>query len=550
MECVKTQNVSMAILDVMLPDMDGFTLCRKIRENHLFPIIMLTAKVEDVDKITGLTLGADDYITKPFNPLELIARVKTQLRRYIRYNAGEQAPGETDSFDIKGLHISRNNHKCTLNGKELTLTPIEFNILWCLCEHQGNVVSSEELFETVWGEKYLDNNNTVMAHIARLREKMKEPPRRPKYIKTIWGVAISLNHKKILRQYVIALIGFSGGVILLVALAWMACNSVIWQPYDPLYQILHFVEEHFTLFFCIIILSGWAFIGYHFMSKPLRYLDDIIVASAELAKPSEEPIILPDEMKNVQDKLNSIREQALRNAFLAKEAEQRKNDLIVYLAHDLKTPLTSVIGYLTLLQDEPQISSELREKYIGIALDKAERLEDLINEFFDITRFNLTTLTLEVERINLSRMLEQITNEFYPILAEKELTWHTEIPPNVEILCDPDKMERVFDNLIRNAVNYSYFKSVISLSLKPEEESVAIIVKNHGKTIPPDKLNRIFEQFYRIDSSRSSKTGGAGLGLAISKEIIELHGGTIGAESEDESICFTIHLPWDCHKIV
>jgi two-component system response regulator VanR len=193
LHCVSQENPSLGILDVMLPDMDGFTLCQRIRENHLFPIIMLTAKVEDMDKITGLTLGADDYVTKPFNPLELMARVKTQLRRYIRYNTAESATQERDEIDIRGLRISKSSHKCTLNGKELTLTPIEFNILWYLCEHKGNVVSSEELFEAVWGEKYLDNNNTVMAHIARRREKMREPARKPKFIKTVWGVGYTIE---------------------------------------------------------------------------------------------------------------------------------------------------------------------------------------------------------------------------------------------------------------------------------------------------------------------------------------------------------------------
>lgn len=191
--CVEREDLSLAILDIMLPDMDGFTLCQRIREKHLFPIIMLTAKVEDMDKITGLTLGADDYITKPFNPLELMARVKTQLRRYTRYNISDALPKETEDIDIRGLHISKNSHKCTLNGKELILTPIEFSILWYLCEHKGNVVPAEELFEAVWGEKYLDNNNTVMAHIARLREKMHEPARKPKYIKTVWGVGYTIE---------------------------------------------------------------------------------------------------------------------------------------------------------------------------------------------------------------------------------------------------------------------------------------------------------------------------------------------------------------------
>lgn len=190
--CIEHEDISLAILDVMLPDMSGFALCQKIRENHLFPIIMLTAKVEDMDKITGLTLGADDYITKPFNPLELVARVKTQLRRYKRYNASNAEP-ENHEYDFWGLYICQDNHKCTLYGKGLPLTPIEFNILWYLCERRGKVVSSEELFEAVWGEKYLDNNNTVMAHIARLREKMHEPSRKPKFIKTVWGVGYEIE---------------------------------------------------------------------------------------------------------------------------------------------------------------------------------------------------------------------------------------------------------------------------------------------------------------------------------------------------------------------
>lgn len=193
LKCAETVKLDLAILDVMLPDIDGFRICQKIREKHFFPIIMLTAKVEDSDKIMGLTLGADDYITKPFNPLEVTARVKTQLRRYMRYNNVNTSSENNEEYDIRGLLINKNTHKCTLYGKDIALTPIEFDILWYLCEHKGNVVSSEELFEAVWKEKYYDNNNTVMAHIARLREKMHEIPRRPKYIKTIWGVGYKIE---------------------------------------------------------------------------------------------------------------------------------------------------------------------------------------------------------------------------------------------------------------------------------------------------------------------------------------------------------------------
>lgn len=336
-----------------------------------------------------------------------------------------------------------------------------------------------------------------------------------------------------------------------------------------LFWFAQILRETSILWIITTGLTGWILLTRYFVCKPLRYLDDLANAAEELATPGETPIRLPSALKDMENSLNLVRVQALKNAVMAKEAEQRKNDLIVYLAHDLKTPLTSVIGYLTLLRDEPQVSAQLRARYTDIALEKALRLEDLINEFFDITRFNLTALTLNESPVNLSRMLDQVVSEFLPVLAEKSLTWHTEIEPNVELTCDPDKLARVFDNLVRNAVNYSYPETELRLSMQllhhrpkdPDEaltaeneadtaasgeaghDAVLITLQNRGKTIPPDKLARIFEQFFRLDSSRSSATGGAGLGLAISKEIVELHGGAIAADSRDETITFTVKLP-------
>ena len=193
LECIENTDIALAILDVMLPDIDGFQICRKIREKYYFPVIMLTAKIESGDKIMGLTLGADDYITKPFNSLEVVARVKTQLRRYRKYNQPANSAEEQNEYDIRGLVINNDSHKCTLFGKELQLTPIEFSILWDMRENRGRVVSSEELFEAVWKEKYFNSNNTVMAHIGRLREKMHEPARNPKFIKTVWGVGYEIE---------------------------------------------------------------------------------------------------------------------------------------------------------------------------------------------------------------------------------------------------------------------------------------------------------------------------------------------------------------------
>ena len=194
LKCVESDEMNLAILDVMLPDIDGYQICQKIREKFNFPVIMLTAKVEDRDKIMGLSI-ADDYITKPFNPLEMVARVKAQLRQYMRYKQPQtQQVSKRSEYDIRGMTISKISHKCTLFGKELQLTPTEFSILWYLCDNQGKVVSTEELFEAVWGEKYYDNNNTVMAHIGRLREKMKERAKNPKFIKTVWGVGYTIEN--------------------------------------------------------------------------------------------------------------------------------------------------------------------------------------------------------------------------------------------------------------------------------------------------------------------------------------------------------------------
>lgn len=192
LNCIHEATLDLAILDIMLPEVDGLTICRKIREKHNFPIIMLTAKNQEIDKISGLTLGADDYVTKPFLPLELIARVKAQLRRYTRYNYKEPEQ-EENIITFSGLVMDMDNHICTLNEKPISLTPIEFSLLWYLCKNRGRVVRSDELFYNVWGEKYYTNNNTVMVHIRHIREKMKDNAENPKYIKTVWGVGYKIE---------------------------------------------------------------------------------------------------------------------------------------------------------------------------------------------------------------------------------------------------------------------------------------------------------------------------------------------------------------------
>ena len=333
-------------------------------------------------------------------------------------------------------------------------------------------------------------------------------------------------------------------VLLLGFLGFGICSSITWyDPYNPVYQFLLWVRDYIFFVGVAAVLAGWVVISYFFIARPVQQVEAMAQAAEQLARPVEEPIHLPSSLGDVEVQLNAARERALRDARAAKEAEQRKNDLVVYLAHDLKTPLTSVIGYLTLLRDEPQLSPEMRTRYTGIALGKAERLEELINEFFDITRFNLSHLELEKQPTDLTRMLEQVVSEFQPMLAEADLTCRLDLPGKMICPCDSEKLSRVFDNLMRNASYYSLPGTEVQISGATDDKTITLTFTNAGKTIPREKLDRIFGQFFRLDSSRATRTGGAGLGLAIAKEIVELHGGTIRAESAHDTVVFTVCLP-------
>lgn len=348
---------------------------------------------------------------------------------------------------------------------------------------------------------------------------------------------------RILTRFFTAIITYSMIMIILFLMARTFFLQFTWYGQELLYQLLNIIDDHYFYFFILIFGAGYLVIFLYYWIKTLGYLEKIIGATEVLYHSNDELVELPSELKEVELQLNQIKIDIAQNERAAKEAEKRKNDLVVYLAHDLKTPLTSVIGYLTLLHDERQISEELREKYLGITLDKAERLEDLINEFFEITRFNLTNQVLEPSKVNLTRMLEQITYEFGPMLQEKNLTCVINAQPNLMLKMDVNKMQRVFDNLLRNAINYSFQEGTITITVIQKQEEVQLSFVNPGNTISPEKLERIFEQFYRLDSARTSKNGGAGLGLAIAKEIVELHQGKISARSENDTIEFLITIP-------
>jgi two-component system sensor histidine kinase VanS len=262
-----------------------------------------------------------------------------------------------------------------------------------------------------------------------------------------------------------------------------------------------------------------------------------------LVEESEEDIFLSPEMEFMEKRLNTIKSKLEKRRKAAGEAEQRKNDLVVYLAHDIKTPLTSVIGYLSLLDEASDMPPEQKAKYIGVSLEKAYRLEQLIDEFFEITRFNLQAIVLSKGKINLSFMLQQMADEFYPMLAPLGKKAVVSAPDGIFMWGDADKISRVFNNILKNAAVYSYPESVIQMNAALQTENIVITFVNQCDPIPAEKLDTIFEKFFRLDASRSSQTGGAGLGLAIAKEIVTAHGGTITAQSNPNKTVFTVILP-------
>ena len=388
---------------------------------------------------------------------------------------------------------------------------------------------------------------TVRSAAARVRDRRRVRP--------LYGRSAT----DMIGLYLLSMVGVAFGIFVLFMAGYSFYHALgnhiqsYWIDFATpvvivLYEIMCRVRDMALLLVILLAAAGWLGVTWGFFRLYQRDLTRVVEAAGTLMDPAAPPPNLPNALSAASARLERARGKAQAAAAAAREAEQRKNDLVVYLAHDIKTPLTSVIGYLTLLQDEPQISTELRARYTGIALHKAERLEDLINEFFDITRFNLSHIELERRPTDLTRMLEQVVSEFGPMLAAQDLTCRTDLPPKLVYNCDADKMARVLDNLLRNACHYSYPGTVIEVAAGAEADAIVLRFANAGPTIPPEKLDRIFEQFFRLDSSRASRTGGAGLGLAIARQIVELHGGSITAESADEHIVFTVRLPLDANR--
>ena len=308
------------------------------------------------------------------------------------------------------------------------------------------------------------------------------------------------------------------------------------------YNLYSWIVYNRDIVMYIYIVIVMSIIIYRFISKYVDSINEVYNSLDKIIQKDNETIKLPSEVNQFAEKINEIKYNYIITKKNERDAEQKKNDLIMYMAHDLKTPLTSIIGYLTLLTDEKEIPKNLQEKYMNIALKKALRVEELTNQFFDITRYNLHSMPITKQNIDLSFLLEQLVEESYPMLQEKNLECILNKPKSIPFIGDGDKLARAFGNLLKNAISYSYPDTTIQIDIKEENDIIQIIFKNKGDKIPEYKLEKIFDKFYRIDEARTSSTGGAGLGLAITKQIIELHDGKIYVKNDDEFIEFYIAL--------
>lgn len=317
-------------------------------------------------------------------------------------------------------------------------------------------------------------------------------------------------------------------------------GQIGWEEGKAIYW--HYIQENLEYILCIIILLFFLFLLRLAMMVFTRYFDQIISGVDQLAQESDEPIVMSPELDFMADKLTEVQNRLRFRTQQAQAAEQRKNDLVIYLAHDIKTPLTSVIGYLSLLNEDKELPPEQKNRYIRIALDKANRLETLINEFFEITRYRFQTVPLQLEEVDLCYMMVQISDELYPKLKERGKTMELDVPEDLHIRADSEKMARVFNNILKNAIAYSDEGSPIRVTAREEPGRVVIQFTNRGG-IPQHRLDDIFEKFYRLDAARSSATGGAGLGLAIARDIVRLHGGEVTAQSDGAHTVFTVVLP-------
>ncbi len=477
------EEIQLILMDIMMPKMDGIKATMKIRENSNVPIIFLSAKSEDTDKIMGLNIGADDYITKPFNPMELLARVNSCLRRYTNYSNYNDSVNEEDLIKIGGIELNDKNKEITVDGEPIKTTPLEYKILYFFMKNPNQVFSIEEIYEKVWREPAY-NPDTVTVHIRRIREKIEINPREPKY----------------LRKKILILLGVNLLVLIIISLVFP---------------------------FGWILAVGYTIFLYNYLIKTLEKMRFLNEASSILSKGNFD-ISLPEDMgilSPFSKNLNNIKDGFKIAIDKEVKSQSMKTELITNVSHDLKTPLTSIITYIDLLKADG-VKPEVQKEYLDVLDKKSKRLKTLIDDLFDISRATSGNIELYLEKLDVIALLRQTLGELEERIVKSNLQFKINLPES-KVICQLDgrKTYRVFENIISNILKYSMQNSRVYIDTSEDDKNISIVFKNIAAYEMNFNSTDIMDRFIRGDASRS--TDGSGLGLAIAKSLIELQGGSL-----------------------
>lgn len=489
---------SLIILDVMLPDIDGFQILQKIRDTSNIPVLMLTAKSSEEDKVFGLRLGADDYLTKPFGINELLARVNSLIRRYTTLNP---FTADIDSISLKDMVIDKLNRTVTVKDIPVLLTGKEFDLLLFLASNKGRVFTKKQIYSQVWEEEYAFDDSNIMSFISKLRKKIEPDPDHPFYILTVRGVATVLTRRRNMDINVYLFI-----VIALMLLIIMYLLFVLRRVRTQLALIKDALED---------IKGG--------------NLNRRILAGEN------------DMTKTICYDINKIAVNSQAQLIRQRQSEQAYKRLMTSLSHDVKTPLASLVGYLEAVENKIVIGEE-KDEYIHVAHEKAHYMKSFVENLFEWVKLDSGEQIFHFEKFDLNELSRNIIADWIPVLESNHFEYEFVIPETEYFIhIDVNAYTRVLNNLFQNIIIHSAGDKM-ALHICEDIQQAKIIISDNGKGIAPDKLPHIFERMYQCDQSRSAK--GNGLGLAIAKELISVHKGTITAEnSSDKGTVFTILLP-------
>ena len=482
---LKEREYQLVILDVMMPGMDGFETLEEIRKENSLPILMFTSKNDSASKVRGLRAGADDYLTKPFDMDELIARIVSLIRRYTRFN---QQDGISQQLEFDGLKIDIENRSVTTENGTFELPPKEFDLLLYCAKNQGKILTKQQIYEEVWREEYFYDDSNIMAIISRLRKKLEVNPGSPKYIQTIKGIGYRFNKEVrfsmeavIFLSIIIAL--FS---ILVSCFAIRRVKKQIAEITDALIDVKNGNGNR-------RILSAT-----NELVAPLAYEINEIVVSYE-------------------SRLSTVR-----------QTEETNRQLMTSLSHDVRTPLTTLIGYLDAAH-KGIVTGKDRDDYIETARRKAHDLKEYIDVLFDWFKLNSNEFAMDINIVEAAELTRNILIDWIPIFEDKQIDYNIDIPEQpFRVKLGTDGYMRILNNLIQNVISHSHADK-IEIILSKQEKNMQIRLSDNGIGIEKEDLKHIFERLYKCDKGRSEK--GSGLGLSITHQLVEKMNGTITAKS-------------------